>query len=92
MPKYRLDLFAGAACDFWLKRADGLLIPLPSPTTRHERRLVEGGEKKLNFRPRSNIGPGGSRLTVRVRSREPPVRASVVLGQSQNTWAWDQNL
>ena len=46
----------------------------------------------LNLRPSSSIGPEGSRLIVIVRSREPSVRALVVLEQSQRIYAWDQNL
>ena len=44
-----------------------------------------------NFRPRSNMGLGVRRLVTKVRSRLPPIRASVVPRQSQSTWACDQN-
>ena len=47
-------------------------------------------KRKKKWRPKSNIGPGVSRLMAMVRSRLPPNLASVALGQPQNTCACDQ--
>ena len=62
-----------------------------------QRRAIRSGwlgimRSDLNLRPSSNIGPGGRRWIAIVRSKEPSVRALVVPGQLQRTWAWDQKL
>ena len=62
-----------------------------------QRRAIRVGWLKVersswNFLPKSIIGPGGSRLTVRLRSDEPSIRAPALLGQSQSTWACVQCL
>ena len=58
---------------------------------RHKGGLIKGGEKHLDL-PTQSMGPGGSRLTARLWSMEPSVRAAVVLGHLHRTWACDPNL
>ena len=51
VPQDRMELFSGAACDFWSECHNGSLIPLPRPSASHKGRMVWDDEEGLEFAP-----------------------------------------
>ena len=72
-----MELFSGAACDFWSECHNGSLIPLPRPSASHKGRMVWDDEEGLEFAPEFQHRPwretvdsdGEVQSTARPRAR-----------------------